>query len=125
MAKTLARRRPQGPTSGKGFVYFIRAGEGPVKIGWTRDVRQRLEHTQTHNHEALTLVGSIAGDTRTEAELHRCLRPFHIRGEWYAWAPEVESAVAGLIAAASLRGTAVYHATAQVRDRLRALAPSV
>ena len=73
-----------------GLIYFVRQGQnGPVKIGWSTDVRKRLVHIQTYNPEKLQCLGVMEGSARDEHALHRRFRDHHIHGEWFRPAPEL------------------------------------
>lgn len=75
-------------------VYFIQAGEcGPVKVGFTSNLKERLDALQVGHPENLRLLGARQGGPAEEAELHRRLAAHRVRGEWFAPAPEVLSAV--------------------------------
>lgn len=74
----------------KEFVYFIRCGDhGPVKIGKATDLRMRLGTLQVGNPHQLNFVLAIEiepGESNAqdlETMLHRRLRSFRIRGEWF------------------------------------------
>jgi hypothetical protein len=65
-------------------VYMIRAGEhGPVKIGWTDDVGNRLRIMQIGNHEKLVVIRLFEGGETEEAALHKRFADQHLRGEWH------------------------------------------
>jgi hypothetical protein len=79
-------------------VYFIQAGgpDGPVKIGSSFDVSNRLSTFQIGNHVELYLLGSyrVTGADIWEIRLHRRLEASCIRGEWYAWSDAIAAAMA-------------------------------
>jgi Meiotically Up-regulated Gene 113 (MUG113) protein len=77
-------------------VYFIQAESGPIKIGFTTDVRGRMAALQTATAEELTLVGIMVGEQQDEAALHARFAPSRIRGEWFRPDPEILSFVSGL-----------------------------
>lgn len=65
-------------------VYFIQAGEnGPVKIGITSCLEQRLSDLQIANHEKLRCLLTISGGQSLEMTLHHVLRSWCIHGEWF------------------------------------------
>lgn len=67
-----------------GYVYAVQALEGgPVKIGYTADLKQRLAQLQSAHHCELTIVDSFHGEPRHEANLHTDLAARCIRGEWF------------------------------------------
>ena len=84
-------------------VYFVRCGD-TVKVGYVKhDVEKRLKQLQTGNHEEFVLIGQIPGTTRDEAAIHRQLKRFQIRREWFAWSDEVEGLIKDIITEAHKR----------------------
>lgn len=84
-------RQPRPPSSSS-VVYAVRRGDGPVKIGWTKNLDTRLSTLQTASAELLDLIWSSPGGRDDEAALHSFFSPFRIRSEWF------EQDVATLIA---------------------------
>jgi hypothetical protein len=71
-------------------VYFVQANQnGPVKIGTAEDVIGRLRELQTAHYMVLRLLREIDGDYRLERALHRRFTAQHIRGEWFAFHPDM------------------------------------
>lgn len=83
-------RDPRWPeeTVGPSRVYFLRDGDH-VKIGTSANVPVRIAGGQTMNPRELVLIGSVPGDRRLEADLHRRFRRLHVRGEWFEATPEL------------------------------------
>jgi hypothetical protein len=72
------------PRGGRGFVYFVQAGhDGPIKIGWTIDIAQRLTDLQIASPFILRLLAVIDGDKDLERALHERLASHRLRGEWF------------------------------------------
>jgi Meiotically up-regulated gene 113 len=71
------------------LIYFIRAGNGPIKIGISKNPIRRLRALQTPNAKPLTLLGVMEGDLETERDIHRQFRNSRIRGEWFCTSPEL------------------------------------
>lgn len=70
--------------SDDGFVYFIQGqDDGPIKIGFTRDVAGRLRQLQTGHHDRLRVLRSMRGDKALEAWLHRRFAAHRLTGEWF------------------------------------------
>lgn len=67
----------------KGYVYFIQAGEGPVKIGWALDPKKRLAELQTGCPSELRLIGTWPGDRELEKSAHQHFAEHRLRGEWF------------------------------------------
>ena len=73
------------------FVYIIKAGmakKSPIKIGVANSPERRLRQMQTGNHVELFLLYKIpmpsrAVAYRTENDLHRKLKDWRIRNEWF------------------------------------------
>lgn len=69
------------------YVYLIQAGPF-VKIGVSEDIAKRIDAMQTGSPHALVEIARLPFDTRTaayeyESHLHRELKRFHYRGEWF------------------------------------------
>lgn len=72
----------RGPISG---VYFIRRGEsGPVKIGFSANVRKRVRSLQTGSAEPLKLLAVAEGGEQTERFLHEQFARHRLEGEWFS-----------------------------------------
>lgn len=74
-----------GTVVGKIHVYLIRASNGVVKIGKTRNLAQRLKDLNTASPLDLELLGSVyyaLGD-QLELELHAQYADKRIKGEWF------------------------------------------
>lgn len=65
------------------FVYFIQAGNGPVKIGVAAESSKRLAELQTGNAETLRIIATIEGDYAREGKLHARFSDHRLRGEWF------------------------------------------
>ena len=65
-----------------GFIYVIACGDN-VKIGYSVDPARRMVKLQSDNAGACSLLGVVDATTAQEFELHECLEPFRISGEWY------------------------------------------
>jgi hypothetical protein len=81
-----------------GVVYFLQGKiGGPVKIGWTLDMDNRLKQIQSYSPDKLTIVWSTEGTRSKEAHYHRLLKSNRIHGEWFKFTIEVLSFVRWLI----------------------------
>lgn len=72
------------------IVYFIQAGDGPIKIGTTDNLENRKTSLQTANHEKIIVLHMIdpAQYSKINAKdlekyYHKYFKYQHIRGEWY------------------------------------------
>lgn len=80
-------------------VYFVQQGEsGPIKIGWSRNVRSRLATLQTATHERLRLLLVLGGKPEDERRLHSWFAHERRGGEWFHSDGEVGAFVAAKLA---------------------------
>lgn len=71
-------------------IYFIQAGlNGPIKIGVTTNLKQRIKDLQTSNPEKLYLIAAIYEHPELELYLHKQFKKYHIRGEWFEPGPDI------------------------------------
>lgn len=68
-----------------GFVYFIKADSGKIKIGWSVDPIERLKTLQTGSPEILTLIGCIRGTREDEGVFHRMFKHYRLHCEWFSY----------------------------------------
>lgn len=64
-----------------------------VKIGWSRNIRQRLRHLRTGLPGPLYLLSFIEGPKRLESELHAQLSEVRVKGEWFRTGEAVARAI--------------------------------
>lgn len=57
--------------------------DGPVKIGVTVSLDERLRHLQTGSHEQLVVIWTAPGDAEVERRLHSLFSNFRKRYEWF------------------------------------------
>ena len=75
----------------KFYVYLaqhVHTTHKPFKVGVARNVDRRLETLQTGNPYELAIIAKLGPFSRlqayeTERRLHRRLKNFKIRGEWF------------------------------------------
>lgn len=88
IAKEAEKKRVQEMAYKKrypGFVYFIQGESGgPIKIGYTQDIKSRLTSLQTGCPETLKLLLAIPGKIADEQKIHAELDPYRMRGEWFS-----------------------------------------
>lgn len=64
------------------MIYFVQAIDGgPIKIGYTGNVRKRLSGLRSSNPTYLILLGVMDGDREMEKHLHGKFKK--IQGEWF------------------------------------------
>lgn len=72
------------PTSIKECVYLIQSGDnGPIKIGFTRNLKSRLLNIQTGHPYKLKVLLTLDANIETEHDLHVKFSRYRITNEWY------------------------------------------
>lgn len=82
----MANRRAWGREADDEVVYFIRAGNGPVKIGHVMrrvTLGERMDMLQTGNAEPLRFLAATKGTITMERLLHKLFSHLRINGEWF------------------------------------------
>jgi hypothetical protein len=69
--------------SGSGFVYFVHAGMGRIKIGFSKNPLTRFGSLRTNCPDRLTLLGIIPGTKADEKAWHQRFSDLRLFGEWY------------------------------------------
>jgi len=78
------------PGKGKNFVYFIQGEDGgPIKIGTSKNVENRLHALQTGFPHKLVVLAVIKGNDRIERGLHYKFKNYRLSGEWFKPAEEL------------------------------------
>ena len=74
----------------KTYVYFIQAIDdhtgktsGPIKIGFSNNVKKRLKSLQVGNPNKLKILRKISGSKRLEKRFHRHFGWCRLYGEWF------------------------------------------
>lgn len=78
----------------RGFIYFIRAEGGPVKIGFSQNPSARINDLRCGSPANFVLLGSIPGTMRQETEWHQRFAALRIDREWFSPADELLNAIA-------------------------------
>lgn len=81
-------------------VYFMRpvGAEGPVKIGCSTMVEERLRALSPWAPFPLEVVATIPGDTRLEGRFHLKFMADRVHGEWFAASAELSATIAEVAA---------------------------
>lgn len=73
-----------------GFVYFIQGESGgPIKIGYTTDIKQRLVKLQSGCVDILKVLLMVPGNMMYEQYLHGKFENYRLKGEWYKPDPKL------------------------------------
>lgn len=74
-------------------IYFAKpiGMQGPVKIGMTQRIEERLTSLNALAAFPLELVATMPGDRHLEARLHHKFIDDRSHGEWFRWSPELQA----------------------------------
>ena len=81
------------------YIYFIKQDHGDrayVKIGISRNPKERLKYLQTASPVELELMLCIEGDRDLERLIHGAFADDRAEGEWFEWSPQIDAIVAHL-----------------------------
>ena len=87
------------PEGGRGTLancddlYFIRMGDGPVKIGRTRNLKSRLKMLQCGSPYPLTVMGVLKDQGDSEGCWHGRFFNQRLVGEWFEWSDDLQGAI--------------------------------
>ncbi len=76
-------------------VYFIQGIDGgPVKIGFSNDVRERIACFQMGSPVLLQVIGTTLGGIELEHDFHRRMAPHRLHGEWFIDCDDLRALIA-------------------------------
>jgi hypothetical protein len=97
LEKASQRRRAQTPCEKRrGIVYFIGGRTGPIKIGFTTKVEERLQRLSSNSPVPLRVLASFTGSMADEGRLHDLFQASRIHGEWFQRSPDILAEIAKL-----------------------------
>lgn len=73
----------------QGWIYFIGADSGPIKIGFTCDVQERLKRLSLSSPRRLRVLAKVAGAIADERIYHARFKRQRLHSEWFERAPEI------------------------------------
>lgn len=77
-----------------GGVYFVKGGER-VKIGYSVNIRSRINELQTGSSIRIEFVAAIAGASQDdEKDLHEEFAEYRVHGEWFEYGPRLAQFIA-------------------------------
>lgn len=85
------------------MIYFAAAHDRRIKIGYSANVKQRLNAISEHLIMPVKLIGVIDGDLRLERAIHFSIREKRLKGEWYADDRDVRGVIDWLLGASPER----------------------
>lgn len=77
------------------MVYFIKCGNF-VKIGFSKNPRERLNCLQTANPNKLKLIATIKGNFKTEKGLHEAFSKYRHNREWFRYDGHLKACIMAL-----------------------------
>ena len=81
----------------KTYIYFLYAPySNVIKIGITRDIKQRLRDIGAASPEPLILLKLILGNFKKERALHERFKNYRQHYEWFTLNPELLDYIGGL-----------------------------
>ncbi|HEX5585298.1 GIY-YIG nuclease family protein [Gaiella sp.] len=86
------RSAPDGPGAREGYVYFIQewpCEDGPIKIGFSGDVGERLRVLRSKTRLDLHVIGWFPATLSVERDLHKRFSAIRLHGEWFEATPEL------------------------------------
>jgi hypothetical protein len=84
------------PVSEARSVYFVSAGDGPIKIGVAANPEARLKELQTGHPYRLEILALVEGGTPLEREYHVRFAAHRLHGEWFARHDDILAEIAYL-----------------------------
>lgn len=102
LAKKLSAKGPSRKPAKEGWVYYAQSLDGgPIKIGWTNNVKARLASLNTSSPQRIVILAAEPGDRATEAAMHRRFDAARKNGEWFDPVDDLLSHVRLVMRAAS------------------------
>lgn len=75
-------------------VYFIQVPSGPIKIGTSKNLKQRLAYLQVYTPEPISLLGVHVGSFVEERAAHERFAHLRLHGEWFESDPALLAYIA-------------------------------
>lgn len=79
------------------MIYFIQCNDY-VKVGYTSNLKSRMKDYVTENPYPTKLLHILNGGYDIERKIHKQLKKFKHRGEWFLYTAEVKDKIAFIIA---------------------------
>ncbi|AWN35707.1 GIY-YIG nuclease family protein [Methylobacterium radiodurans] len=75
-----------------GIIYFIRSAD-LVKIGFTNNLKRRLEAFTTATPQGYEVIGHVSGTALDERLWHARFKKLRVRGEWFRYTDGLAAAI--------------------------------
>ncbi len=79
------------------FVYFVGGDDGPIKIGYSTNVKNRLAKIQNGCPFRVRVLATVRGSQSDEMVYHLRFAADRLHGEWFARSPELLREIERLI----------------------------
>ncbi len=66
------------------MIYFIAQNNNTIKIGYSKNIKKRINSLKTASPYPLLLLGYIEGNMDMEKFLHEKFKRFHLEREWFS-----------------------------------------
>ena len=90
--------------SSQGYLYFVGADEGPIKIGMTSNPKKRIKGLQTGHPHKLRYLALVPNASLQEAVYHERFAKHRLEGEWFTRHPDILAEIARLTPPAQVVG---------------------
>lgn len=70
-------------------IYFIGPDDGPIKIGWARNITTRVRDLRLANAYPLRIWASTQAAPALEREYHKRFAAHRLHGEWFDRHPDI------------------------------------
>ena len=94
--KKLHRMAEHDDAGRRSVVYFIGSEAGPIKIGFTVGLKDRLAALRASSPVKLKLLATCHGHATREAAYHEQFAEHRLHGEWFEPAPAILTEIARL-----------------------------
>lgn len=90
------------------YIYFVQVANGPIKIGFTKNLEVRIKSLQQNCPYELELLAHFVGSGYDEKFLHRIFHKERIHGEWFEPSKSLKSLVREIAAVDRFDSTRLY-----------------
>lgn len=106
-------------------IYVMQLVLGPIKVGITGDVKNRLQNLRNSQPYMVACIGTIPGSYDLEAEIHTALASDNIGGEWFENTQDVRETLRGYFPDIRFLKTTTALEMRQSRETRRAVGGTV
>lgn len=87
----------------KSKVYFVRKNDGIIKIGFTKNIPERMKSLEASSGSKIELLTTIDGGIKEESMIHDIFKEDRLIGEWFRPSEKLISYIASLAAANDIK----------------------